>query len=89
MHPFVTIPQPPSPEQPPFGAQILDIIAGFQWLALALAIIGVIIVGVRMVISIRNGEGAAHLGALGWLFAGVVLIATPVSVVGFIVNGSS
>lgn len=88
IHPLVSIPEPPSPEAPPFGNQLLTIIAGFQWIALALAIIGVIIVGVRMVISIRNGEGAAHLGALGWLFAGVVLIATPVSVVGFIVNGS-
>lgn len=87
--PSVTIPQPPGPSAPPFATQLLALIAGLQWVALAIAIIGVIIVGIKMVISIRNGEGASHLGAIGWLFAGVVLIAAPTAVVGFIVNGSA
>lgn len=84
-----SIPSPPGPVAPPFGAQLLTLIASLQWVALALAIVGVIIVGIKMVISIRNGEGASHLGAFGWLFAGVVLIAAPTAVVGFIANGSA
>lgn len=81
-----TVPQPPGPKPPPFADQLLELIASLQWIALAIAIIGVIIVGIRMVISVRNGEGAAHLGSLGWLAAGITLIAAPAAVVGFIAS---
>lgn len=85
----VTIPQPPPPVAPPFGAPLLETIAGLQWTAFVLAIVGLIIAGIRMVLGIRQGEGAAHLGVLGWTFAGIFVVATPVSIIGFIVNGAA
>ena len=78
------IPDPGPPKPPPGAERILDVLAWAKWLGLAIAVLGITVVGIRMVIAHRSGQGAGHLGSLGWVVAGTILIASAVSIVGFL-----
>lgn len=77
------IPQPGPPTAPPGSEKFLEILSWAKWVALGIAILGLIILGAKMTMSHQRGSGEGHLGTFGWVVAGLVLISAAVSIVGF------
>lgn len=72
----------PSPAQPPGVGDRVDTILGWLfWGGLIACIVGIVIVGTMMAISHNRGEGARHIGGLGYALVGVVVISAAVSLV--------
>ena len=70
------------PAQPPGTEGIQTIIGWFAWIATALGVVGIIIVGITMFFQNRRGEGGEAAGKLGWVLAGLVLITAASAIVG-------
>ena len=77
----------PSPQQPP-GTQAFTTILGWvKWVGFALAVLSIVIVSIRMFFSQRRGEGSEHVGALGWILGGLILIGGGAAIVSFLMGG--
>jgi hypothetical protein len=82
---LTTVPEPIDGTPP--GAEKFQAVMGWvKWGALGVAVIGIMIIGGKLAIESRRGEGGAHLGALGQAMVGVIVIAAAVSLVGFLVS---
>lgn len=73
----------PGNDAPPGAEKFQEVMGWVKWLAFGIAIVGVMIIGAKLAIESRRGEGEAHLGALGKAMGGVIVIAGAVSLVGF------
>lgn len=60
---------------------VLGIVA---WAGTAAGVAGVLITGAMMSISLRRGEGSEHMGRLGMVLSGCVLVATAGPLVNFV-----
>lgn len=65
---------------------LIRIGAYLWWFGLAIAVLCVVVVGVRMVLSMRSGDGSAAFGRLGWVFTGAFVISSASSVVGYVLT---
>ncbi|MER7399678.1 hypothetical protein ABT381_29680 [Streptomyces sp. NPDC000151] len=54
------------------------------WVATAAGVMGILIVGARMALSLRQGEGQEHIVQLGTVLAACVIAATAGPLVNFI-----
>ncbi|MCN9241336.1 hypothetical protein NGF19_11135 [Streptomyces sp. RY43-2] len=61
--------------------KVLGILA---WAGTAAGVAGVLITGAMMAVSMRRGEGSEHMGRLGMVLGGCVLVATAGPVVTFV-----
>lgn len=77
------VPNPGDPVAPPGSEKFLEILSWAKWVALGVAILGLIILGAKMTISHQRGSGEGHMGSFGWVVAGLVVISAAVSIVGF------
>ena len=75
----------PTPGAPPGSAQFLTILNWVSWVALAICVAGVIFAGLAMIISSRRGEGGEHMGKLGTVLAGCVIVGAASGFVGALV----
>lgn len=74
----------PRPVQPP-GTQGFQTIMGWaKWVALAICVLGLIGAGAMMAIQSRRGEGGEHVGMVGRVLAGVIVVSAAGSLVGFL-----
>ncbi|POX40918.1 hypothetical protein C3486_11950 [Streptomyces sp. Ru73] len=71
---------PPSYVTDPLN-EVMGIVA---WVATAAGVMGLLIVGARMALSIRQGEGQEHLVQLGTVLGACIIAATAGPVVNFI-----
>ncbi|MGW1144151.1 hypothetical protein ACWD6I_03610 [Streptomyces sp. NPDC002454] len=63
----------------------VDTVLGvLAWAGTAAGVAGVLITGAMMALSMRRGEGSEHLGRLGMVLGGCVLVATAGPVVTFV-----
>jgi type IV secretory pathway VirB2 component (pilin) len=78
----------PSPTDgtPPGAEQFQQVMGWVKWVALGVAIIGIMIIGAKLAINSRRGEGGQELGSLGTAMAGVIVIAGAASLVGFFIS---
>ncbi|MBX3196232.1 MAG: hypothetical protein KF727_14175 [Microbacteriaceae bacterium] len=77
----------PDPEAPPGVEGPFALIIGWgKWIALALAVLGIIVVAVTLMFNSRRGEAGRELGNLGWIIAAIILASGAVSFVGFILD---
>lgn len=74
----------PQPVQPPGTGKISDVMGWAKWVALVICILGLIGAGAMMAINHRRGESGEHVGKLGWILAGVIVISGATSLIGFI-----
>lgn len=74
----------PAPIAPPGSDKFINIMAWAKWVALAIAVLGLIAAGAMMAINSRRGEGSEHAGRLGGVLAGVIVIASAGAIVGFL-----
>ena len=60
---------------PPPGAEgITTIVEWVAWTVLAVCVVGVLLVGGRMALAHRRGEGGQYAAELGYVLAGAVLV---------------
>ena len=60
---------------PPPGAEgIATIVQWVAWTVLVLCVVGVLLVGGRMAVAHRRGEGARYAAELGYVLGGAVLV---------------
>jgi type IV secretory pathway VirB2 component (pilin) len=76
----------PTDGTPPGAEQFQQVMGWVKWVALGVAIIGIMIIGAKLAINSRRGEGGAELGSLGTAMAGVIVISGAASLVGFFVS---
>ena len=72
----------PSAAAPPGSAQFQTILNWVAWGALAACVVGVIVVGGRMAMSHRRGDGGEHAQGLGTVLVGCVIVGSAASIVG-------
>jgi hypothetical protein len=59
---------------PPGAEGIVTIVQWVAWVVLAVCVLGVLLVGGRMAVAHRRGEGAAYAAELGFVLGGAVLV---------------
>lgn len=64
----------PTPVVPPQAGGLLTILNWASGIGLVLGVLGVIIVGIKLVIQLQRGEGGQTLAALGWVLMGCIII---------------
>lgn len=74
----------PDPVQPPGTDGFTAIMGWAKWVALAVAILALFAAGAMMGINSRRGEGGEHVGKIGMVLGGVVVISAAVAIVGFL-----
>lgn len=77
------IPQPGPPTPPPGSDKFLEMLAWAKWIALGIAILGLISLGAVMTIAHNRSSGGDFLEKIGWVIAGLVLISAAASIAGF------
>jgi len=80
------VPDPGNGSAPPGFEKFTAVMGWVKWVALGVAVIGIIVIGAKLTIGANRGEGGQHLGALGTAMVGVIVIAGAASLVGFLVN---
>ncbi|MGY1634284.1 hypothetical protein ACI784_21505 [Geodermatophilus sp. SYSU D01186] len=58
---------------PPGSEGIVTIVQWVAWTVLAVCVVGVLLVGARMALAHRRGEGAEHAVSLAYVLGGAVL----------------
>lgn len=75
----------PTKDAPPALTDKVDTVLGLvAWAGTAAGVAGVLITGAMMAISMRRGEGSEHMGRLGMVLGGCVLVATAGPIVNFV-----
>lgn len=64
----------PTPTVPAQAGGLLTILNWASGIGLVLGVLGVIIVGIKLVISLQRGEGGQTLASLGWVLMGCIVI---------------
>ena len=72
----------PNPEAPPGQERINRLLGWAKWISLAVCIAGLFAAGALMAIQSRRGEGGEHVGKIGMVLGGVIVI----SVAGLLVS---
>ncbi|MFZ2501104.1 MAG: hypothetical protein WAW88_00330 [Nocardioides sp.] len=78
------VPDPGPGTQPPGFAQFTTVLGWAKWIALGVCVLALIITGAAMAIGSRRGDGGEHLGRLGYIMGGVIIISAAVALVGFL-----
>jgi hypothetical protein len=59
---------------PPGSEGIVTIVQWVAWVVLAVCVMGVLLVGGRMALAHRRGEGAGYAAELGFVLGGAILV---------------
>ncbi|MFI6205546.1 hypothetical protein ACIBAI_04010 [Streptomyces sp. NPDC051041] len=78
------VPQPGRNAPPELADKVNDVLGIVAWVGTAAGVAGVLITGAMMAISMRRGEGSEHMGRLGMVLGGCVLVATAGPLVTFV-----
>jgi hypothetical protein len=65
---------PGSGVAPPGAEGVVTIVSWVAWTVLAVCVLGVLLVGARMAVAHRRGEGAEHAVSLAYVLGGAVLV---------------
>lgn len=76
----------PQPIQPPGTDGFMSVMSWGKWVALAVCVLALIAVGVLMAIPSRRSEGGEHVGNIGKVLMGVIVISAAAAVVGFLAD---
>lgn len=69
------VPDPGGSEAPPFEHALMKMVQWGMWGALLCCVVGFIVIGARMALQHKRGEGGGHVGSMAIVgFATVVII---------------
>lgn len=81
------VPDPGTGKAPDKLRGKVDLVLGIAaWAGTAAGVAGVLVTGSMMAISMKRGESSEHMGRLGMVLAGCVLVATAGPLVQFVFN---
>ncbi|MGW3391324.1 hypothetical protein [Streptomyces cinereoruber] len=80
------VPKPGMDAPPALTNKVNDVLGIVAWAGTAAGVAGVLITGAMMAISMRRGEGSEHMGRLGMVLGGCILVATAGPLVSFVFN---
>ncbi|OEU96571.1 hypothetical protein [Streptomyces oceani] len=78
------VPQPDSNAPDKLTNKVDTVLGIVAWAGTAAGVAGVLITGAMMAISMRRGEGSEHMGRLGMVLGGCVLVSSAGPLVNFI-----
>ncbi|MEU6116066.1 hypothetical protein ABZ840_16250 [Streptomyces sp. NPDC047117] len=78
------VPQPKSDAPKALTDKVDTVLGIVAWAGTAAGVAGVLITGAMMAMSMRRGEGSEHMGRLGMVLGGCVLVATAGPLVNFV-----
>ncbi|MCY9785694.1 hypothetical protein KIK06_17550 [Nocardiopsis sp. EMB25] len=81
------VPDPGTGSAPPGFEGFITLLEWTKWISLGICVVGLMIAGATMAINSRRGEGGEHLGKLGMVLGGVVVISAAASIISFLVTG--
>ena len=75
------VPNPGDGAEPPFAGKVKTLLKWAMWGGLTCCVAGFIIIGARMGVSHKRGEGGAHMASLAIVGFACVLIASAYQIV--------
>ncbi|MFI1539449.1 hypothetical protein [Streptomyces anandii] len=78
------VPQPKSDAPPSLTKKVNTVLGIAAWAGTAAGVAGVLITGAMMAISLKRGESSEHMGRLGMVLGGCVLVATAGPLISFV-----
>ena len=81
---LAAVPDPGTGTEPPGAAAILTVLSWLAWAVFAACVAGVLIVGIKLALAFRRGEGGEAVGQLGWVLGGAILGSSAAAVVGLV-----
>ncbi|MER7399679.1 hypothetical protein ABT381_29685 [Streptomyces sp. NPDC000151] len=78
------VPQPTKNAPDALTNKVDTVLGIVAWAGTAAGVAGVLITGAMMAMSMRRGEGSEHMGRLGMVLGGCVLVATAGPLVNFV-----
>ncbi|MFJ3498445.1 hypothetical protein ACIPPJ_33315 [Streptomyces sp. NPDC086091] len=84
---FLTLAAVPDPgrDAPQELQDMVNLVLGIAaWAGTAAGVAGVLVTGAMMAVSFKRGEGSEHMGRLGMILGGCVLVATAGPLVQFV-----
>lgn len=76
------VPDPGKGEAPPGSAGLVTILKWVFYIASAMCVLGVLIAGGMMAVSVQRGSGGEHVSRLGWALGGCIVIGAASALVG-------
>lgn len=76
------VPNPGGGEAPPGSEGLVTILRWAFYIASALCVLGVLIAGGMMAVSVNRGGGGEHVARLGWALGGCIVIGAASALVG-------
>ncbi|MDT0395108.1 MULTISPECIES: hypothetical protein [Streptomyces] len=80
------VPQPVSNAPGELTSKVNTVLGIAAWAGTAAGVLGVLITGTMMAVSLKRGESSEHMSRLGMVLGGCVLVATAGPLVGFVFN---
>ena len=78
----LAVPDPGKGEAPPGSDGLVTILKWVFYIASAMCVLGVLIAGGMMAISVQRGSGGEHVSRLGWALGGCIVIGSASALVG-------
>lgn len=82
------IPDPKDGGSPPFQDEVTNLLGWGMWGALTCCVAGFLIIGARMGIQHKRGEGGGHMGSMAIVGFATVLIMSAYAIVNQIANST-
>ena len=76
------VPDPGKGEAPPGSDGLITILRWVFYIASAMCVLGVLIAGGMMAVSVQRGSGGEHVSRLGWALGGCIVIGAASALVG-------
>lgn len=76
------VPNPGRGAAPPGSAGLIKILQWVFYIASAMCVLGVLIAGGMMAVSVQRGSGGEHVTRLGWALGGCIVIGSASALVG-------
>lgn len=79
------VPNPGGGTAPPGSAKFTTIISWAAYVAVGVCVVGILVVGAKMALQHRQGQGGDHAASLGWVMAGCIVVGSASAIVGALV----
>ena len=84
---LAAVPDPGAPQPPPgVGDKANTLLSYALWVVFGIGILGIFIVGGKMMIANDRGQGGQHGASLGWVLGGLILVSSATGITAWFVS---